>query len=100
DRVRENLKTSGRRMAYIELLDRSINEVLPRTVMTSVTTFGVLLALFLLGGAVIRDFTMILMLGVVIGTYSSIFVAAPVLLEIEERTGEQHKPARARAVQA
>jgi preprotein translocase subunit SecF len=90
DRVRENLKGSGRRDPYITTLNRSINEVLPRTVMTSGTTFAVLLALFILGGSIIRDFALILMLGVVIGTYSSIFVASPALLEIEERTGEQH----------
>jgi preprotein translocase subunit SecF len=90
DRIRENLKGPSRRQPYIDTLNQSINEVLPRTVMTSGTTFVVLLALFLLGGAIIRDFAMILMLGVVIGTYSSIFVASPALLEIEERTGEHH----------
>jgi preprotein translocase subunit SecF len=100
DRIRENLKAGGRKIVYIDVINRSINEVLPRTVMTSGTTFVVLLSLFVLGGAMIRDFAMILMLGVLIGTYSSIFVASPALLEIEERTGEKHpaprtKPARA-----
>jgi preprotein translocase subunit SecF len=90
DRVRENLKGPRRREPYISILNGSINEVLPRTVMTSGTTFAVLLALFILGGSIIRDFALILMLGVVIGTYSSIFVASPALLEIEERTGEHH----------
>jgi preprotein translocase subunit SecF len=90
DRIRENLKAKGRKVPYIDVLNRSINDVLPRTVMTSGTTFVVLLALFVLGGAIIRDFAMILMLGVLIGTYSSIFVASPALLEIEERTGEKH----------
>ncbi|HUG40921.1 MAG TPA: protein translocase subunit SecF [Longimicrobiales bacterium] len=89
DRIRENLKKS-RRSAYIDLVNRSINDVLPRTVMTSGTTLAVLLALFLLGGPIIRDFALILILGVVVGTYSSIFVASPALLEIEERTGESH----------
>jgi preprotein translocase subunit SecF len=100
DRVRENLKGPHRRDPYMSILDRSINDVLPRTIMTSGTTFVVLLALFVLGGAIIRDFALILMLGVVIGTYSSIFVASPALLEIEERTGEHHgarEPAKARA---
>jgi preprotein translocase subunit SecF len=102
DRVRENLKNVGRKMPYIDIINRSINDVLPRTVMTSGTTFVVLLSLYILGGAIIRDFAMILMLGVLIGTYSSIFVASPALLEIEERTGEKHpapKP-RARAARA
>ncbi len=96
DRVRENLKGPMRRDPYIRTLNRSINEVLPRTVMTSGTTFAVLMALFILGGSIIRDFALILMLGVLIGTYSSIFVASPALLEIEERTGEHHgAPAKA-----
>jgi preprotein translocase subunit SecF len=97
DRIRENLKGKMRRDPYIDTIDRSINEVLPRTVMTSGTTFAVLLALFVLGGAIIRDFALILMLGVVIGTYSSIFVASPALLEIEERTGESHGVSKAKA---
>lgn len=91
DRVRENFQGPRRRDPYIDVINRSINDVLPRTVMTSGTTFAVLLALFILGGAIIRDFALILMLGVVIGTYSSIFVASPALLEIEERTGDDHK---------
>jgi preprotein translocase subunit SecF len=96
--VRENLKKVGRRQAYIDIINRSINDVLPRTVMTSGTTFAVLFALYLLGGAIIRDFALILMLGVLIGTYSSIFVASPALLEIEERTGEHHiTPVKPRA---
>jgi preprotein translocase subunit SecF len=96
DRIRENLKGSGRRDPYIDTVNRSINEVLPRTVMTSGTTFAVLLALYVLGGTIIRDFAMILMLGVLIGTYSSIFVASPALLEIDERTGEKHPTPRKR----
>jgi preprotein translocase subunit SecF len=96
DRIRENLKGPHRRDPYIHTINRSINDVLPRTVMTSGTTFVVLLSLYVLGGAIIRDFAMILMLGVLIGTYSSIFVASPALLEIEERTGEKHPEPRAR----
>lgn len=88
DRVRENLnKKGGRREDPVALINRSINENLPRTFMTSFTTLGVLLALLVLGGSVIRDFTIVLILGVVIGTYSSIFVASPALLEIQERFG-------------
>lgn len=90
DRVRENLnRKGGRREDPVKLLDRSINEVLPRTVLTSGTTLAVLFSLLILGGAVIRDFTLVLILGVLIGTYSSIFVAAPVLLEIRQRYGDK-----------
>jgi preprotein translocase subunit SecF len=86
DRIRENLKKL-RRLPYIDILDRSINETLPRTVMTSGTTLAVLLALAVFGGAVIREFTIVLIVGVIIGTYSSIFVASPALLEVERRSG-------------
>jgi preprotein translocase subunit SecF len=88
DRIRENLgKKGGRKEDPAELVNRSINETLPRTVLTSGTTLAVLLALLLLGGTVIRDFTMVLILGIVVGTYSSIFVASPALLEIQKRWG-------------
>jgi preprotein translocase SecF subunit len=102
DRIRENLnKRGGRREDPVTLIDRSINEVLPRTVLTSMTTLAVLVSLLLLGGAVIRDFTLVLILGVLIGTYSSIFVASPVLMEIQTRYGvketKEKKPKRATA---
>ena len=88
DRVRENMQAKGaRKRDPIELVNQSINETLPRTVMTSGTTLVVLLALLFLGGPVIRDFTFVLILGVVIGTYSSIFVAAPALIEIQKKFG-------------
>jgi preprotein translocase subunit SecF len=92
-----------RRLKYVEILNLSINETLPRTVMTSGTTFAVLLALAVFGGAVIREFTIVLMVGVIIGTYSSIFVASPALLEVERRSGgmrgksDRRKVAAARA---
>jgi len=89
DRIRENMHKKGaRKRDPIELIDASINETLPRTVLTSGTTLAVLVALLVLGGAVIRDFTIVLILGVVIGTYSSIFVASPALLEIQKRWGQ------------
>ncbi len=88
DRIRENLNSrGGRREDPYRLVNRSINETLPRTVLTSGTTLAVLFSLLILGGAVIRDFTMVLILGVVIGTYSSIFIASPALLEIQKRYG-------------
>ena len=89
DRVRENLNAKGgRRQDPVELVNHSINETLPRTVLTSGTTIAVLGALLVVGGAVIRDLTVVLILGVTIGTYSSIFVASPALLEIQKRFGD------------
>jgi preprotein translocase subunit SecF len=89
DRIRENLHKKGaRKRDLIELIDESINETLPRTILTSGTTVAVLVALLLLGGAVIRDFTVVLIMGIVVGTYSSIFVASPALVEIQRRWGE------------
>jgi preprotein translocase subunit SecF len=88
DRVRENMRAKGaRKRDPVDLVNESINETLPRTVLTSGTTLAVLTALLVLGGAVIRDFTIVLILGVVIGTYSSIFVASPALIEIQKRWG-------------
>ncbi|MDH3207342.1 MAG: protein translocase subunit SecF [Gemmatimonadota bacterium] len=88
DRIRENMGMKGaRKRDPVELVNQSINETLPRTVLTSGTTLAVLVALLILGGAVIRDFTIVLILGVLIGTYSSIFVASPALIEIQKRWG-------------
>jgi preprotein translocase subunit SecF len=93
DRIRENLQTA-RRADFTALLNRSINETLPRTVLTTSTTLVTLLALYLLGGVIIRDFAMILIVGILLGTYSSIFIAAPALLEIEKRFPREHKQAK------
>lgn len=96
DRVRENMHKKGaRKRDQVDLVNESINETLPRTVITSGTTLAVLVALLLLGGAVIRDFTIVLILGVVVGTYSSIFVASPMLLEIQRRFGIGDKKEKA-----
>lgn len=95
DRIRENIK-KYRKLDYIDLLNRSINETLPRTVLTSTTTVMTLFALFVLGGEVIRPFALVLILGVLIGTYSSIFVASPALLEIENRSGHATESAKKR----
>ncbi len=78
DRIRENLR-KYKKMPLTELLNLSINETLSRTILTGVTTIAVLLALFFLGGEVIRNFTFAMLFGVIIGTYSSIFVSAPVI---------------------
>ncbi len=95
DRVRENL-ANMRREGFDTVLNRSVNETLPRTVMTSMTTLVTLFALFLFGGGTLRDFALILIVGVVIGTYSSIFVASPALLEIEQRWPGERVKARVR----
>jgi SecD/SecF fusion protein len=79
DRVRENLRRY-KKLPLTSLLDLSINQMLPRTILTSVTTLLALLALFIFGGEVIRSFTFAMIFGVVVGTYSSIFIAAPVLI--------------------
>jgi len=79
DRVRENLR-KFKKMDLAELLNLSINNTLSRTILTSVTTLIALFALFFFGGEVIRGFVFAMIWGVVVGTYSSIFIAAPVLL--------------------
>jgi preprotein translocase SecF subunit len=88
DRVRENLR-KYKQMPLVDLLSLSINDTLSRTVMTSVTTLLALLALFFFGGEVIRGFAAALIWGVVIGTYSSVFIAAPLLLMLGLKRGER-----------
>ena len=78
DRIRENLRSS-RRLSFFELIDASINECLSRTVVTSVTTLIAVLVLMVWGGEVIRDFTITLLIGILVGTYSSVFIASPTL---------------------
>jgi preprotein translocase subunit SecF len=105
DRIRENLH-SKRRENYEKLVNGSINETLSRTIVTSLTTLLVVLSLVIFGGAVIRDFAITLLVGVIIGTYSSIFVASPTLVEWQNykmarasksaRTPRGTKPAKAR----
>ena len=79
DRIRENLR-KYKKMPIEALIDKSVNEMLSRTLMVSATAFIALLALFFFGPAVIHSFTFAMLCGVVIGTYSSIFIAAPVLV--------------------
>ena len=79
DRVRENLRKYKKR-ALKEVLNLSINETLSRTVMTSVTTLLALISLYVLGGDVIRGFVFAMIWGVIVGTYSSVFVASSILL--------------------
>ena len=84
DRVRENLKTSGKQSLY-DVLNRSINDTLPRSIMTHATTFAASLALLIFAGEVIRPFAWVMTFGIFVATFSSIYVAGPVLLWIEEK---------------
>lgn len=95
DRVRENLR-KYRKMLIEDLLNMSINHTLSRTILTSITTILALAALVLFGGEVIRSFTFAMAWGVLVGTYSSIFVAAPLLMnfKLTARTVEEKKEAR------
>jgi preprotein translocase subunit SecF len=79
DRIRENLGKYNKE-SYTYILNRSINETLSRTIITSGTTLLVVVALFILGGGVIHNFAFAMLVGVLVGTYSSIFVASPLLL--------------------
>jgi preprotein translocase subunit SecF len=84
DRIRENLRRFRRR-SFEETMNTSINETLSRTILTSSTTLVVVAALFILGGGVIHDFAFAMLVGIGVGTYSSIFVASPILLVWEGR---------------
>lgn len=97
DRIRENLR-KYRKMDILELIDLSINETLSRTIMTVMTTFLAVLALFLFGGEVIHGFTAAMIWGVFIGTYSSIFVAGAFLpwLKVRRDFGSEAEEAKAR----
>jgi preprotein translocase subunit SecF len=98
DRIRENLE-KFRGMELRKLVNQSINETLGRTVLTSITTLFVVVSLMLLGGGLIVDFAMALTIGVVVGTYSSVFIAAPVVIFFDEymekrrtRAKQQNRP--------
>ena len=90
DRVRENLR-KYKKLPLINVLNRSINDTLSRTLMTSITTMLALLSLYLLGGAVIADFSLAMIWGVLVGTYSSIFIAAPTLMLLNLRPTDSQK---------
>ena len=83
DRVRENVK-GLKSISFRSVINQSINESLSRTIVTSVTTFLVVLILFLVGGEVIHSFAFAMIVGVIVGTYSSIFVASPVVIKMSK----------------
>lgn len=93
DRIRENLRSQKRQM-LTQIVNESINQVLSRTILTSGTTLLVVGALFFLGGAVIHDFAFALLVGVIIGTYSSIFIASPTVLAWETMKPSKRKRKR------
>ena len=90
DRIRENFVKHGRE-SIETIVNISINSTLSRTVITSLTTFLVVLILFLLGGEVIKNFAFALIIGVLIGTYSSIYVASPVMIYFEKKNIAKNK---------
>jgi preprotein translocase subunit SecF len=99
DRVRENLR-KYKQMELQELLNVSLNETLSRTILTSVTTMLALLVLFFFGGQVIKGFSFAMIWGVLVGTYSSIWVAAPLLIHMKLRHGAFREDEEDRAEQA
>jgi len=96
DRVRENLR-KDKRQPFIEIINASINQTLSRTILTGGTTLAALVFLFLFGGTVIHDFAFAMIIGIVTGTYSSVFIASPLLIFYEDWTKAKRKPARASA---
>jgi preprotein translocase subunit SecF len=84
DRIRENLRKYHKE-PMTTIVNKSINETLSRTILTSLTTLVVVVALFVLGGGIIHDFSFALLVGILIGTYSSIYVASPILLAWQAR---------------
>ncbi|WP_456342936.1 protein translocase subunit SecF [Thermovibrio sp.] len=81
DRIRENMKVLLRSKPFEEIVNESINQTLSRTVITSLTTLFVVLCLYLFGGGVINDFAFVLLVGIVVGTYSSIFIASAIVVD-------------------
>lgn len=92
DRIREDLRTM-RRDSYESIVNTAVNQTLSRTIITSGTTLLVVLFLYFVGGSVIHDFAFALMIGIIIGTYSSIFVAAPLVVDWHHRFEEGRAPA-------
>lgn len=88
DRIRENLRYYGKKMAFGEIVDASVNQTLTRSVNTSLTAFITLAALYFFGGVTTKDFVLAMMIGVVVGTYSSIFFCSMLVDFWEEKKGQ------------
>ncbi len=95
DRIRENLKVH-KGMDYRDMVDMSVNQTLSRTLMTSLTTLLPVLALFFFGGSVLHDFSLVLLIGIGFGTYSSIFILAPMVVWFQNRQGNRPVKAQRR----
>ena len=93
DRIRENLRYYGKKMTYGEIVDASVNQTLARSVNTSLTTFITLAALYFFGGVTTKDFVLAMMLGVVVGTYSSIFFCSMLVDFWNEKKGQPKRMA-------
>ena len=87
DRIRENIKAS-KQDTYVNIVNRSMNESLSRTIVTSLTTFMVVLVLWLFGGEVIHNFALAMIIGVIVGTYSSIYIASPIVIQLYENAAK------------
>jgi len=85
DRIRENLRKLSKSPMPV-IINRSVNETLSRTILTALTTLFVVVALLILGGGIIHDFAFAMTIGIVVGTYSSVYVASPILIAWQERT--------------
>ena len=83
DRIRENMVQSGKNVVTADIIDNSVNQTLSRTILTSLTTLMVVVVLYVWGGAALQGLSFTLIIGVVVGTYSSVFIASPILLDWE-----------------
>lgn len=91
DRIRENLQKFRGRTEFVHAINRSINEVLSRTINTGMSVLIVLIVLFFFGGEVLRGFSLAMILGILVSTYGSIFVASPIMVEWEAHRPSRHK---------
>jgi len=91
DRIRENLRKFQRKSDFLPGVNRSINEVLSRTIMTGMATLSVLVVMLFFAGPVLFDFSLVLLTGILVGTYSSCFVAAPIYVDWENRRPKRFK---------
>ncbi|MHC1724445.1 MAG: protein translocase subunit SecF [Syntrophobacteraceae bacterium] len=98
DRIREN-RGKDKKLGFAEMINRAINQTLSRTILTVLTVFFVVLCLFLFGGTVIHDFSFALLIGLIAGSYSTIYIASPFLIFYEDVTGKK-KPSQAKRAAA
>jgi len=94
DRIREHLRSNSEKKSLAEIANRSVNETLSRTILTSGTVFAVIIALFFLGGVVIHDFAFAMMIGTITGVYSTIYIASPFLLLWKDEAGKGRRNRR------